>query len=57
MEDKNKYRALGYRLGVIFSSIVFACLTAITIALTIKFIFWLFLKEVIRWQEIFQHYV
>ena len=42
MEDKNKYRALGYRLGVIFSSIVFACLTAITIALTIKFIFWLF---------------
>lgn len=42
MEDKNKNRLLGYKLGAIFSSIVFACLAAIVIALTLKFIFWLF---------------
>lgn len=42
MDEENKYKVLGYKLGVIFLSTVFACLTAITIALTIKFIFWLF---------------
>lgn len=42
MEHKNKSRELGYKLGVIFSYILFACVTAIVIALTLKVIFWLF---------------
>lgn len=42
MDNKNKNKALGYKLGVIFSCVLFACLTVIVIALTLKFIFWLF---------------
>lgn len=42
MNEENKYKALGYKLGVIFLSVVFACFTAVVIAVTLKFIFWLF---------------
>lgn len=42
MDEKNKYKALGYKLGVIFSSIVFTCFAAVVIAVTLKFILWLF---------------
>ncbi len=42
MDEENKYKVLGYKLGVIFLSTVSACFTAVVIAVTLKFIFWLF---------------
>lgn len=38
MDEENKYKVLGYKLGVIF----YTCFTAVVIAVTLKFIFWLF---------------
>lgn len=41
MNDDNK-KSLGYKVGYIFGLILVACVTAVLIALTAKFIFWLF---------------
>jgi hypothetical protein len=37
--DKNSY---AYKIGYLFGTILFACVVAALIAITVKFIFWLF---------------
>ena len=40
--DKNKLNAFGYKVGYIFATVVAICLMVAAIALTVKFLFWLF---------------
>lgn len=40
--DKNDSKTLAYKIGYIFASVIIACLTISIIALTVKFLFWLF---------------
>lgn len=40
--NKDKLNAFAYKLGYIFATIVVLCLLSVVVALTIKFLFWLF---------------
>lgn len=39
--DEKKNKNFGYYLGQAFSIVIFACLAAISVALTYKFILWI----------------
>ena len=40
--DSDKTKKFGYNLGYLFGVVVWACLTALVIAATIKLIIWIF---------------
>ena len=40
--DKNKLNEFGYKVGYILATTVAICLIVAAIALTVKFLFWLF---------------
>lgn len=38
----NDERSFGYRLGNLFASLMFLCISAILVAMTVKVILWMF---------------
>lgn len=40
--DKDRVRQIGYALGKLYALVCAACIISVTVALTMKFIMWLF---------------
>lgn len=42
MEHNENNKSLGYKVGTAFGTIIFGCVAALLIAVTVKIIFWMF---------------
>jgi hypothetical protein len=41
-KKERKHKSFAYKLGYIFGSTLILCLTAMVVAATVKFLFWIF---------------